>query len=365
MTVAIVGGGAVGLTTARVLAADGWDVTVYDAGTVGGGSTGRAAGIVYAAHADPLDAEMGRRSVGAFRELSGTGSFTFDPTPYVWFVTESGRDADAINDHVERMHHHDIPVTSIEAADLGRRFPDLHTDDIETAAITGAAGRIDTTAYASVLADSAREAGATIVEETSVTVDIDSPVVETPEERRPVDAVAVTAGPHTKAILAEAGVAIPMKPYRVQALTVEGSTTPMFWDATTGYYARPHPTGVLAGDGTTPVEADPDAWQRTADPEFESVMTDRLKHRIGDVGTPTRAWAGLCTATPDGDPLLGKLCEGVYVGTGWHGHGVMRAPATGGMLATAIEAGRSPEERFDPQRFSGDEQFEIREGMTL
>jgi sarcosine oxidase subunit beta len=88
-----------------------------------------------------------------------------------------------------------------------------------------------------------------------------------------------------------------------------------------------------------------------------------------------RAWAGLCTATPDGDPLLGPVGEGVFVAAGWQGHGFMRAPAIGEIVAEGVLAsldGREandPEspwiDAFAPDRFDGDEEFEIAEGMSV
>ena len=55
MRVAVVGG-AVGLTVAGDPADRGVGVTLYEQDHVGGGATGRAAGICYDAYADPADA---------------------------------------------------------------------------------------------------------------------------------------------------------------------------------------------------------------------------------------------------------------------------------------------------------------------
>ncbi len=77
-----------------------------------------------------------------------------------------------------------------------------------------------------------------------------------------------------------------------------------------------------------------------------------------------RAWAGLCTATPDYDPLLGELRPNCYVAAGWQGHGFMRSPALGEAIAKdVLGEGEIPE--FDPTRFTGDEEFEIVEGMAV
>jgi glycine/D-amino acid oxidase-like deaminating enzyme len=175
----------------------------------------------------------------------------------------------------------------------------------------------------------------------------------------------VAAGAHTADLLAAAGIQVPLKPYRVQALTGSPDYAgPMVYDATAGFYARPHPAGLLAGDGTEPVEADPDDWARDGDDWFVAETHERLARRLGvDLGVE-RAWAGLCVATPDRDPLVGAVAEGVYVAAGWQGHGFMRSPALGEAAAQAILGG-DPVPGFDPDRFDGDEAFEIVEGMAI
>ncbi len=77
-----------------------------------------------------------------------------------------------------------------------------------------------------------------------------------------------------------------------------------------------------------------------------------------------RPWAGLCTATPDRDPLVGELRDGVSVATGFQGQGFMRSPAIGQRLAREIRGGEGLP-AFDPLRFDGEETFEIREGMAV
>jgi glycine/D-amino acid oxidase-like deaminating enzyme len=139
----------------------------------------------------------------------------------------------------------------------------------------------------------------------------------------------------------------------------------MVYDATAGVYYRPHPTGILAGDGTVPIEADPDRWKREGDDWFVDGIRETLTDRADYALDVERSWAGLCVATPDGDPLLGELSEGVFVAAGWQGHGFMRAPATGEAIATQILGENKRIGPFDPTRFSGDETFEIREGMAL
>jgi glycine/D-amino acid oxidase-like deaminating enzyme len=201
-------------------------------------------------------------------------------------------------------------------------------------------------------------------------------------DTREFDAVVVAAGARTADVLADAGIAVPVVPYRVQALTsAVAYDGPMVYDATAGAYLRPHPTGLLAGDGTEPVAADPDEYDREGDDWFVDAVTETLRERTdaardGEVDVE-RAWAGLCTATPDGDPLVGPVgdASGLFVATGWQGHGFMRAPAVGEHVAEGVLASLDGTEAdaseppwigpFDPDRFDGDEAFEITEGMSI
>ncbi|GAA0282757.1 NAD(P)/FAD-dependent oxidoreductase [Halobacterium noricense] len=361
-SVAVVGAGAVGLTAAHDLAARGASVTVYERGEVAGESTGRAAGILYDAYAEDVDARIAARAIERFRALSGTGEFTFAETPYLWFVTEPGRKADAIREQVDGMQRNDRRVERVDPDDLAAEFPALRTEDVVEAAVSRNAGVADTAAYADALAKLAVEEGVDLREHTAASVALDPPRVNGAE----YDAVLVAAGAHTARVLADVGVSIPLKPYRVQALTADFSAeVPTLYDATEGYYARPHPEGVLAGDGTEEVEADPERYDRDGDDWFVDAMRERLADRLpGYESEIHRAWAGLCTATPDRDPLLGELADGLYVAAGWQGHGFMRAPATGEAVAAEILGGEGVP-AFDPTRFDGDEVFEVVEGMTV
>ena len=368
LEIAVVGAGAVGATTAYDLAREGAEVTLYDRGQVAGGSSGRAAGICYDAFADPLDAEIGSDAIERFRALSGDDTFPFVECPYVWLAREGDTErAEAVRDQVERMQENGIIALETDADALADRFSALRTDDVAVAGIAGAAGYTDPAKYTACLAAAADGAGATLAPETPVEVEIDpARVVLEDGTEREVDAVVAAAGAHTKQLLADAGLSIAMKPYRVQALVASADVDePMCYDATDSFYLRPHPDGLLAGDGTEYVESDPDDYDRDADPDFADDLLGRVSHRLPDADLELeRSWAGLCTATPDRDPLVGELEDGVYVATGFQGHGFMRAPAIGQRLAEQVLGGDGID-AFDPTRFDGDEEFEIVDGMTI
>ncbi|PHQ39353.1 sarcosine oxidase [Halorubrum persicum] len=398
--VAVVGGGAVGVTAAADLAARGADVTLYDRGGLGAGSSGRAAGVLYDAYAEDVDAALAARAMERFRALDRSlPEFSFTSCPYVIAVREGDADAEAVPAMVDRMRAHDRAVSLVDPAALADRFP-LVTDDLAVAAVADGAGWCDPASYVAAMGERARRAGVAVETDTAVSLAGDGPelrvgAVDRPADSGGFDAVVVAAGAHTADLLGGAGIEVPVVPYRVQALTAGlgagGAASydgPMVYDATAGAYVRPHPTGLLAGDGTEPVPADPDEYDRTGDDWFVESVSATLRERLAAVGEGgadgadglrvERAWAGLCTATPDGDPLVGPVgdpADRVFVAAGWQGHGFMRAPATGELVAEGVLASLegvdadSPEspwiDAFDPDRFDGDEAFDIAEGMSV
>ena len=395
--VAVVGGGAVGVTAAHALADRGADVTLYERGPLASGASGRAAGIVYDAFAEDRDAAVAARAIERFRALDAAGAVDLTPSPYVWLARAGDESrAGALREQVQRMRAHDRDVELLDPPGLAERFPALETD-VAVAAVARDAGYLEPDSYVAAMAGRARAAGATIHTETEVALDLAGTAVtiETPGGGEPFDAVLVAAGAHTGRLLAAAGVAVAMKPYRVQALvteplgasapagadstsadgddttdessaTVGSGDVPMTYDATGGFYFRPRGGGLLVGDGTEEAEFDPDDYDETADAEFCERSRERVRETFGVSPSVRRAWAGLCTATPDRNPLLGPVDESgtVSVATGWHGHGFMRAPALGETVAEQVLGGGGVE-AFDPRRFDGDEQFRVVEGMTL
>ncbi|ELZ73098.1 sarcosine oxidase [Haloferax prahovense DSM 18310] len=379
--VAVVGAGAVGLTTAFDLAERGARVTLFERDAPGGGSTGRAAGICYDAYAEDIDVAVADHAMARFRCLSGEGAFTFHETPYV-FLAREGDDAAAaaLEESVERMRVHDRAVSLVGADELADRFP-IRTDDVLLAGLAENAGWADPAAYADLFVEKCESAGVEFRVGDAVSLRTDPPGVAVDDVvSARFDAVVVAAGVHSRRLLVDAGLPIALKPYRAQALVADCDYRgPTVYDATAESYLRPHPGGVLAGDGVEPVEPDPDDWDPTADDWFVADALDAVRHRttVGDAGDPVpadatdpeldRAWAGLCGATPDRNPLVGAVAEGVYVAAGWHGHGFMWSPAIGERLAEAVldDGQASIPDAFDPRRFDGDEEFAVVEGMTL
>jgi len=370
--IAVVGGGALGVTAAHDLAARGAETVLYERGDLASGASGRAAGIAYDAVAEDVDAAVAARAIERFRSLDDEGAIEFVEHPYVWFARAGDdRRAEAVREGADRMRANGRDVATLDPSEFTDRFPALAGVEVSVAAVARDAGYLDPADYVVAMGRRAESAGAAVETGTAVALADDGTAVETPTGTERFDAVLVAAGAHTKRLLAGIDVPIPMKPYRVQALVtdpVDGSErTPTCYDASDGRYARPRDGGLLVGDGTQEREFDPEDYDETADTDFERAslawLEDVRRDETADPGV-RRSWAGLCTATPDRDPLLGEIRDGLYVATGWHGHGFMRAPALGERIADEMLGGDGVAP-FDPTRFDGDEAFSVVEGMTV
>jgi len=65
--------------------------------------------------------------------------------------------------------------------------------------------------------------------------------------------------------------------------------------------------------------------------------------------------AGQYTMTPDHRPLIGAAprARGLYLNTGYSGHGIMGAPAGARILAEAMTRSNDGSHPFAPNRFDG------------
>jgi sarcosine oxidase, subunit beta len=173
----------------------------------------------------------------------------------------------------------------------------------------------------------------------------------------------------SRPLAALAGVDLPLVTVRRQKLILPDVPEvppdgPMTIDEETGAHWRP--------------AYDRGAWLLHTDPATEpsepsmDVPTDhRFAFRLMDPASPvsvarvvpfwrevwergSRHWmlqAGQYTVTPDHRPLIGPTeVEGLYVNTGYSGHGIMLSPAGGRLVAEAVTSGGSAPNAFAPGR---------------
>ena len=163
------------------------------------------------------------------------------------------------------------------------------------------------------------------------------------------DCCVIAAGAASGALVRGIGIDLPVSPrkrtvFHVKA-PIEGEGFPMLFD-TSGFWLRPEGEGFICGIAPTAAD-DPDA---TGDFEpdhaqLEDTLWPALAHRIPafEQLRVLRAWAGHYEVNAlDHNAVIGPHdeVENLLFATGFSGHGVQHAPATGRAVAELIVDGR-------------------------
>lgn len=258
-------------------------------------------------------------------------------------------------------------IECLDGDEIRRRFP-----WISSAVVVGAFrqgdGWIDGQRATELFA---KASGAPVFRSTNVvkieTVNSRVAAVMTERGRIVTKHVVLAAGPFSKAISPEP---LPVVLWRRHRVIVAPDARipqhgPMTIDANTGAHWRPYQGGALIA--WAQVETDtPPAWPVPADPGFpDLVLRDErgigrivpLWREIASGITPDRISliAGQYTVTPDHKPLIGPANEtaGLWLNTGYSGHGIMGSPSGSRLLADVISGKIGNDDNpFHPGRFA-------------
>lgn len=366
--VVVVGGGVVGLSAARELAPD-HEVTLLEAGAVGDGASGHAAGFVSAfAHWDPFEAAV-RASLTFFREFDGRHGFEFVERPYVHLASSDTEAADLRDSHATLLASDDSDVTFLDGAALDARWPGVFDRSVMVGGLVKPGGIIDPAAYVRALAVDACERGVEIREGTPVTgfhVDGDRVAgIETPDGTVAAAAVVVAAGADTAGLVAPS-VDLPVRRfvYHNARVTVDGDLPdglPMAY--ADGLWWRPEPRlpGALlvsGGEHFLPESGEPPGSPPAG---FHEELRETLARFVPDAVDPRVVPGSDHTCpngtaiTPDGLPVVDappEAPDGLVVATGFTA-GVSMSPLAGRLVRAVLtgEAAPAPPERFVLDRF--------------
>ena len=352
-SVVIVGGGVVGASIAFHLAEAGvTDVLVVERGELAGGSTSKAAGGVRAQFSDPLNIQIGARSLAAF---AGFGSrpgwdIGFHQVGYLFLLTREA-DVEAFSAGVELQRSLGVPSRMLTPAEAAALNPLIEVDDVLAAAFSPEDGHATPEAVVQGYASAARGLGAHIatgcelqgIERAGGRIT----AVDTSLGRVRTPVVVCAAGAWSAAVGEMAGVPLPVEPLRRQLLftgPVPGldGPIPMTIDFATSFYFHREGPGLIVGM-SDPHERPGFDERRTED--WIPALTDIAAVRAPAVLEAGIAggWAGLYEVTPDHNALIGEAdSPGRFLyATGFSGHGFLQAPAVGEIVRD-LYLGREP-----------------------
>ncbi len=352
----MIGGGVVGLATACELTRCGARVTVIDAGSIGAQASSRNGGQV-SPGIDGAWASLARRALDLWPEfVERLGDIEYASAGGLFVVMET--DPITPEQIVGYRRERGFVAEALSPAECAARLPGL-ASRIQGGVFSPRHGQANPYLTTRALARVAVAAGAHLLAGARVTgVDVhDGRVrgVRTAQERISADWVVNAAGPWAASISALVGVAVPIRPRRIQIVMTERvrPLTRMVWGGN-GLYSRQDAMGRLHFGADGP-PWDPPAEHFTCDVTGPTLQ--RIAHRmVALVPTlaavsVTHAWAGIIGPTPDLLPIIDGLDDprGFVLATGFGGNGFGTAPAVGESVAELITTGQTT---LDLSKFS-------------
>ncbi len=341
--VAIVGGGIVGCSAAAFLAEAGARVELFERDDLAGAASGRNSGSVQHPF-DPVLAELHAETLQLYGELEG---FDLPDAPAGVLMLAT-----------------DPAALEAPAAAIGRDQPELEPRMLNPGAVRElepAVGeelwgcRLETgypvrpAAATLAFAERARRAGATLREGAGARLWRAGDAlrgVTAGGERRPADAVLVSAGPWTPALVDPTGSWRPIEPVWGVVVEVELEHPPGHVveelgveEVAVGHAEGPGSIfslvaaagGVSVGSTFLTEEPDPVAWIPRIRERAQRFVPALARARV----QATRACAR--PVSLDGRPLVGPLAtEGLWVAAGHGPWGISAGPATGRLAADAM-----------------------------
>ncbi|MET9864032.1 FAD-binding oxidoreductase [Streptomyces smyrnaeus] len=342
--VVIIGGGVMGASTAFHLAEAGVrNIVVLERGDLGCGSSGKPIGGVRAQFSDPLNIELGHRSLYAYRNFRARpgADIRLDTVGYLFLLTTEEQVAD-FESGVGVQNGLGVPSRMIGPREAQQLCPWLSTDGLVAAAYSPTDGHARPGLVVRGYAKAAADTGVTFATHTEVT-GIDTTGtrvarVHTSNGALTCGAVICAAGAWSRQIGDMVGVSLPVRPVRRQLafsapLVRPTPRIPFTIDFSSTAYFHNSDDGLLFG------LADPDqpeGFDTTWTPEWLELFRTAVRRRapaLADLET-VGGWAGLYENTPDHNALIGRSGEldNFLYATGFSGHGFLQAPAVGEVM---------------------------------
>ncbi|MBZ4018083.1 NAD(P)/FAD-dependent oxidoreductase [Streptomyces purpurogeneiscleroticus] len=351
--VVIIGGGVMGTSTAFHLAEAGVrNIVVVERGELGSGSSGKPIGGIRAHFSDPLNIELGSRSLRAYQDFPRRpgANIRLDNVGYLFLLT-TDEQAAGFENSVRTQNSLNVPSRMVTPEEARRLCPYVSTEGLVAAVFSPTDGHARPGLVVQGYADAAARAGVAFATHTAVTgIDASGDrvtAVHTDRSTIACSTVICAAGAWSGRIGDMAGIDLPVRPVRRQLaftepLTPPAPRIPFTIDFSSSAYFHNSDDGLLFGLADPD---EPDGFDTTWTPEWLGLFRDVVRHRAPALaGMKTvDGWAGLYENTPDHNALIGRSGElhNFLYATGFSGHGFLQAPAVGEIVRD-LYLGRTP-----------------------
>jgi sarcosine oxidase, subunit beta len=345
--VVVVGGGVIGTSAAFHLAEAGVGVCLLERDELAGGSTSRAAGGFRAQFSDPLNIELGRRSIEAFTRFPERPGNEIDlhPVGYL-FLLDREEDVAAFRESVALQNELGVPGRFVELDEVRELCPLAGLDGVLAATYCPLDGHASPEAVVQGYAAGARAHGGTVQTRCAVTgIRVSGSrieAVETTTGEIETETVVCAAGAWSTEIAAHVGVELPILPYlREVGFTAPTDDLPpripLTVDFTSGLYFHREGPGLLFGMAD---RDQPPGFDVPADTGWLEKVIEVAEHRLPsllDMGI-AGGWKGFYEVTPDHNALVGEAPEvsRFLYAAGFSGHGFLQGPAVGEIVRDLV-----------------------------
>lgn len=378
---AIIGAGAAGISLAYFLYKNGISkICVFERELLGSGSTGRCAGIVSTQLWNEIDAKLTRRSIEIFEEISRKVPYFKVYKKGSISIAGEKKSKKYINKILDILKGEKINYKIYHGKEAERTFSFLKNPEDKLILETPDDIYCDSGMFLYTIYSYLRKEKIDL----KLLREVEGFKTSNREIKGlwvkgiyyPADIFILCSGVWSKKILERIGINIPLLPYRTQIAILRKKNIidiPIIYDLDRELYIRKEfPDKVIIGDGAETKES-PLIFKENPDEEFIYGVVPEITNIVNDFEDAEYigGWAGLCAATPDRHPLIGKIpeFENLYLLTGFNGFGFMRLPAIAENFTFYLTENRTEIDisSYSIERFKGKEieKFEIRKGFPF
>ncbi|PZC46001.1 MAG: sarcosine oxidase subunit beta [Chloroflexi bacterium] len=380
----VIGGGVMGASILYNLTKQGLkNCVLLERDTLGSGSTGRSSGLIRMHYSTKVNAELSWKSFPYFLhfdELIGQQKPQFIKTGFIAIAGPASTEGFYKNVSIQKKVGIDTNIIDLKQA--REVAPGFHFTDDEVFAWEPQSGHGDPSGTAMAYAKQAEQNGARIILKAPVNeIRIKNDTVfsiHTEKETFETEIAVMATGPWSNQFLSKLNIDLPLTATRHEVFFIKRDNNlllnhPSGADMTNMTYFRPEGNDMtLVGNGNREHVVDPDKYNLKPSMDYLEDVWLRLAKRMPAIakGQYFTGYAGLYTSTPDTHPIVDKIdgIDGLYICTGFSGHGFKLAPAVGICMSELITKGRSDFvdiTALKADRFSKGNQNEISYGFRV
>ncbi|MEO0206176.1 MAG: FAD-binding oxidoreductase [candidate division WOR-3 bacterium] len=369
--VIVIGGGIIGCATGYYLTKKGLKVFLFEKDYLTAGSTGRCIGGIRQQFSTELSIRVAMESVRKFKAMNDELEMDveFEQDGYL-FLAHAQEKEETYKKLITLQRKMGLDVEYVDVQTIKKIVPGINTENLLGGAYCPSDAQANPFLVVDAYAKKIKQKGKifTHCEVKSVNLQSNKVVsVTTANNETYYSPIVVNAtGPFIREFSKHLGLDIPVFPERHESLITEPIEVffkPMVVDYRPDgcYFHQKSKQGSIIGC-YTPVPNVPGHDIRSSF-EFIKEMGRRMARLIPKLENIKiiRQWSGSYEMTPDGNPILDKTdIEGLWIISGFCGHGFMLGPEIGYVAAEYITNGKPP---YDISEFSLKRDFSRREVM--